>query len=374
MSFPTRGKAAVECGQPPMPGTGEPEHAGPNAVAQPGRGSAEEAGMSDRAAGGRRGLWLRSMALLALPVVMVACGGGNPTSSAGAGAAGTTSAAGTAPAAGAGGSFPVTKDPKAAALLPAGVAGRGTLTVATDATYAPNEFVAPTGGGIQGMDVDLGRAIGQVLGLKVTFVNAGFDTIIPGLASGKFDLGMSSFTDTRERQKTVDFVTYFSAGTGFYVKATNGIDVTGLDSLCGHRVAAERGTTQAADATAAGKRCTAAGKPTVNLDVFPDQNGANLALASGRVDVVMADSPVAAYAVKQSNGQFALSTTTYGTAPYGIAIPRPPSAAPGTAPLSKPLLAAVQHLVATGTYRQILDRWGVQQGAITSSAINAAAS
>ena len=62
-------------------------------------------------------------------------------------------------------------------------------------------------------------ALAQALGLKAKVVNATFDSIIPGLAAHKYDLGMSSFTDTKEREKTVDFVTYFSAGTSFYEKA-----------------------------------------------------------------------------------------------------------------------------------------------------------
>jgi polar amino acid transport system substrate-binding protein len=266
------------------------------------------------------------------------------------------------------------KDATIAAEVPPAIASKGTLTVATDATYAPNEFIDPTSQQIQGMDVDLGTALATVMGLKADFVNAGFDTIIPGLASGKYDLGMSSFTDTLERQKTVDFVTYFVAGTSFYTAASGGPTLTGLDSLCGLTVAAERGTTQAADVTAQGPKCTAAGKTAPKLSVFGDQNGANLALSSGRVQVVMADSPVAAYAVQQSSGAFVLAGTPYGTAPYGIAIPRDPSVAAGSAPLSKPLLDALNKLIADGTYLQILTKWGVQDGAITSPAINGATS
>ena len=66
------------------------------------------------------------------------------------------------------------------------------------------------------------KALGAVMGLKVNMVNATFDTIIPGLAAGKYDVGASSFTDTKERQKTVDFVTYFTAGISFYGKAAGG--------------------------------------------------------------------------------------------------------------------------------------------------------
>jgi polar amino acid transport system substrate-binding protein len=133
------------------------------------------------------------------------------------------------------------------------------------------------------MDADLAKAIGQVLGLKINMVNATFDTIIPGLASGKYDLGMSSFTDTLERQKTVDFVTYFIAGTSFYVKAS-GPGIASLAGLCGHKVAVEKGTTQAADAQAQAPKCQSAGNP-LTVEIFNDQNAVNLALSSGRADV-----------------------------------------------------------------------------------------
>jgi polar amino acid transport system substrate-binding protein len=172
------------------------------------------------------------------------------------------------------------------------------------------------------MDADLADALGKVMGLKVNVVNAGFDGIIPGLAAHKYDVGMSSFTDTKEREKTVDFVTYFEAGTSFYAKAQGAPKITGLADLCGHSVAAEKGTTQVDDATAQGKKCKKAGKPGVKVSAFPDQNGANLALSSGRAEIGMADSPVAAYQVKKTNGQFKLIGKEYGPFPYGIAIPK----------------------------------------------------
>ena len=257
-------------------------------------------------------------------------------------------------------------DAAIAATVPAAVKSGG-LKVAADASYAPNEFVAKDGKTVVGMDADLAKAIAAVLGVKTTIVNAGFDSIIPGLSAGKYNVGMSSFTDTKEREKTVDFVTYFSAGTSFYVKASGGATINGLADLCGKKVAVEKGTTQADDAAAQSKKCTTAGKPAVTVLVFPDQNGANLALSSGRAEVVMADSPVAAYAVKQSNGQFKLSGTTYGTAPYGIAIPK-------NSGLAKPVLAAVTKLIADGQYKKILTTWGVQDGAITTPVINGATS
>jgi polar amino acid transport system substrate-binding protein len=251
--------------------------------------------------------------------------------------------------------------------VPQAIRAKGTLTVAADATYAPNEFIGPDGHTVAGMDADLAKALGQLLGLKINMVNATFDTIIPGLVSGKYDIGMSSFTDTKEREKTVDFVTYFLAGTSFYVKSSGGPNVRSLADLCGRTVAAEKGTTQAADSQAQAAKCLASGKAGVTVQVYNDQNAVNLALSSGRAQVAMADSPVAAYQVKRSQGTFKLSGQAYGTAPYGIAIPK-------NTGMTKPVLEAVKKVMADGTYMKILRKWGLQSGAISNPAINAATS
>lgn len=245
--------------------------------------------------------------------------------------------------------------------VPADVKSKGTLTIAADASYAPNEFIKPGGKDVVGMDADLGKAIAAKLGLKASVKNATFDSIIPGIASNKYDLGMSSFTDTKEREQTVDFVTYFSAGTSFYTKASGGPTINTLADLCNHKVAVEKGTTQQDDALAQGKKCK------VSVLVFPDQNGANLALNSGRADVGMADSPVADYQVKQSAGAFKISGQPYGTAPYGIALAK-------GSDLVKPVQAALTALIADGTYKKILDTWGIADGAIDAPAVNGATS
>jgi polar amino acid transport system substrate-binding protein len=296
------------------------------------------------------------LGLVALAAVLAGCGGGGKKSA----APSTTATTST-------GAIMAHKNAKIAAEVPKNIASKGTLTVAADATYAPNEFIGPDGHTVTGMSPDLGHAIGDVLGLKFKFVNASFDTIIPGLQSGKYDIGFSSFTDTKEREKVVDFVTYFSAGTSFYVKASGGPTINSLADLCGHSVGVERGTTQADDVAAQNKKCKAAGKPAVKLAVYPDQNAANLAVSSGRQQVGMADSPVAAYIVKKSNGQFKLSGKPYNTAPYGIAIPKNNG-------MTKPILDALKELMSDGTYMAVLKKWGVQSGAIDNPTINGAIS
>jgi polar amino acid transport system substrate-binding protein len=260
----------------------------------------------------------------------------------------------------------VGKDVAAAAQVPAPVRGKGTLTVAMDPSYAPDEFVAPDGHTIMGMDADLANAIGHVLGLTVNLQNATFDTIIPGLLSGKFDIGASSFTDTKEREKQVDFVTYFSSGEGFYVAASNPATFDGLESLCGHTVAVESGTTEQTDAQAEVATCQTAGKPADNVLVFQDQNGANLAVSSRRAEVGFVDSQVAAYIAQQSKDQFKVTGQPFATAPYGIALPKNG--------MAQAVLAAVKHLMAIGVYQTILKKWNIEAGAITSPVVNGAAS
>lgn len=293
-------------------------------------------------------------AILLVAVLAAGCGSSKKSSSS------TTATTSTSTTASSG------ADAKVVALVPSKYKSK-TLKVAADATYAPNEFIASDGKTVVGMDADLAKALGAVMGVKVALVNASFDGIIPGLSSGKYDLGMSSFTDTKERQKTVDFVTYFSAGTSFYVKAQGGPAINSLADLCGHSVGVERGTTQADDATAQNTKCKTAGKAGVKVSVYPDQNAANLAISSGRAQVGMADSPVAAYIVKKSNGQFKLTGSPYNTAPYGIAIPK------GSG-LDKPVLAALKVLMSNGKYTAILTKWGIQKGAITNPKINGAIS
>lgn len=258
-------------------------------------------------------------------------------------------------------------DQSIAANVPAAVKSKGTLSVALDATYAPDEFIAPDGSTIVGMDADLATSIGQVLGLKVALVNATFDTIIPGIQSGKYDLGASSFTDTLARQKVVDFVDYFTAGEGYYVKSNSTAHFSGLSALCGHSVAVESGTTEQSDAQSQAKACKKNHKAAVTVLSYGNQSQANLAVSSGRASVGFADSQVAGYIVATSQGVFRNSGTAFSVAPYGLALPK------GNG-MAAPVQAAVNLLIKNGTYGKIMTKWGVQAGAVTSAALNGATS
>jgi polar amino acid transport system substrate-binding protein len=250
-----------------------------------------------------------------------------------------------------------------AAEVPAAIKQKGTLTVAADASYAPNEFIASDGHTVIGMDPDLMKALGTVMGLKVNVVNAPFETIIPGLAGGRYDVGASSFTDTKEREKTVDFVTYLSVGQALLTKSS-GPHMNALNELCGHTVAVEKGTIEQENVIKVAKTCPAG--VNINLQVYTDQNGANLALQSGRAEVDYADSPIIAYQVRQL-GVNVRSSPTFTPEPYGLAVPKNNG-------MAKPMLEALKVLMKNGTYAAILKRWQLQSAAITEPVINGAKS
>jgi polar amino acid transport system substrate-binding protein len=304
---------------------------------------------------------LRLSALAAVTAIgAVALGAGCGSSNDDNGSSGTgTTAAGGALTATPG--INVAKDDQIASAAANAVQQSGQLSIASDATYPPMEFFSKDNSTtVIGADADISKALGQIMGLQANVQNTPFDSILPGLTAGKYDLGISSFTDTKERQATNDFVTYAQAGTSFYASTSSNLEPKALGDLCDHSVAVEKGTTQQTDAEDQGKQCN------VDVQAYPDQNGANLAISSGRAELGMADSPVAAYIVEQSNGQFKLGDA-YGVAPYGIAMKK-------GSPLAQPLLDAVKALYSDGTMQKIFDYWQLPGAAISSPQINGAIS
>jgi polar amino acid transport system substrate-binding protein len=290
--------------------------------------------------------------LLLSAVAIAACGSSNSSSSSSASSSSTSNAASTSSSTPAASSSSGVADSAIVKLVPAAIKSKGTLTVAADASYAPDEYFAPDGHTVIGMDADLSKALAAAMGLKANVVNATFDSIIPGLAAGKFDLGASSFSDTKVREKTVDFVDYASVGESFYTKAQGGTTISSIADICGKTVSVEKGTTEEADAGTQSAKCKKEGKPAVTVLSFPDQNGANLAVASGRAQLGFADEPVAVYQVTKTNGQFKLTGAAYATGPYGIAIPKNSGLAPA-------VLAAMKKLVQNGQFAAIIKKWGL---------------
>ncbi|MGB3697542.1 MAG: ABC transporter substrate-binding protein [Gordonia sp. (in: high G+C Gram-positive bacteria)] len=256
----------------------------------------------------------------------------------------------------------VAEQPEIAAMVPAAIRDTGRLRVGTNPPYQPNEF-KDRNGNIIGFDVDLVDAIAGVLGLRAEYNEADFDKIIPALQAGSFDLGMSSFTDSLEREKEVDFVDYFSAGIQWAQKVGRDIDP---NNACGLRVGVQTTTVEDTDEVPAkSAACVKAGRDPIIKVKFDTQDQAVNAVLMGQVDAFSADSPVTAYAVKKTDGQLEEVGPTYDAAPYGLPVAK-------GSPLGPAVLAAVQYLIDNGQYEQIARHWGVEAGMIKRAEINGA--
>jgi polar amino acid transport system substrate-binding protein len=247
-----------------------------------------------------------------------------------------------------------------AKLVPSAYKGI-TLQVATDTPYPPDEFM--TNGVMQGFDIDFIYAVAKTLNIKVKENQAVFAGILLGIGAGRYQIGNSSFTDEKIREKQANFVDYFQAGEGVYAKSSAKVTFTGLKSLCGFAVAVENSTTEQSDARKTAKKCTAS--KTLTVLSYSTQAEANLAVSSGHATFGFLDSQVAGNVVATSGGAFKLVGKAIQVAPYGIATPKTASGQR----LAVAIQAAIKTMIANGTYAAILKKWGVTAGALPSSKI-----
>jgi polar amino acid transport system substrate-binding protein len=230
--------------------------------------------------------------------------------------------------------------------------------------YTPNEF-KDEGGKIVGFDVDLMNAVAATLGLTADYRESDFAKIIPSIDGGTYNVGMSSFTDTKEREKQVDFVTYYSAGSQWAQRSGEAIDP---NNACGKKVAVQATTIQETDELPAkSKACVNAGKPEIEMIKFDGQDAATNAVVLGQADAMSADSPVTAWAIKQSNGKLESAGAIFDSAPYGWPVKK-------GSPLAQSLQKALEHLIKTGDYKTIAANWGMESGVIDKPVINGAVS
>jgi polar amino acid transport system substrate-binding protein len=245
--------------------------------------------------------------------------------------------------------------------LPAKIKSAGTIVIGTDASYAPNEFLAGDGKTVQGMDVDLFNAVAAKFGVKTEWQPADFSSIITGVQGKKYDMGISSFTVNPERKKQVTMVSYFSAGTQWATAKGNPKKVS-IDDACGKNIAVQTGTVQESDDLPVRQKKCGANK--INVLSYKGQDQATAAVVSGKADAMLADSPVAAYAVKQAGGKLETLGDVYEAAPYGYVLPK------ADTEFGAAIVTALKELNTEGTYKQVLTKWGVESGAMTDFAVN----
>ncbi|MGW0996280.1 ABC transporter substrate-binding protein [Streptomyces sp. NPDC002523] len=248
------------------------------------------------------------------------------------------------------------------ALLNKAAPGRTTLQVASNIEYPPFESYAADNTTVQGIDRELADEFEKLLGVKLVFRNTTFDAIIPGLVSHRYDMAMSAMSDTVERQKQVDFVDYFKAGGGIMVPKADPHKVSGLDDLCGLKVAIDKGTTEVQDGQAQSAKCRKNGKPALAISIYPGQNQMVLALQSGRADAALIDSTAGGYVAKQTSAFTMLPP--YENGRFGIVFRK------GDRELEQVFSKALERLAKDGIYQRILAKYGQNTGAVDSFPVN----
>lgn len=253
-------------------------------------------------------------------------------------------------------------DDEVADLVPEDRKGT-TLNIGSDASYAPNEFLGDDGKTVEGMSVDLFDAAAKKMDLETKWTNAPFDALILGVSSDKYDMAVSSFTINPERKKQVSMISYFDAGSQWVAPKGNP-DKIDPDDACGKSIGVQKGTVQIDDLDARSKTCEDDGKKPIKQVVDQEQSKVTASLMSGKTEAMVADSPIALYAVKQNEAELEALGDIYDSAPYGIVVPKDDTE------FGDAVAAAFESLKEDGTYEEILEKWGNESGAIDEFAVN----
>ena len=236
-----------------------------------------------------------------------------------------------------------------------------TLTIGSDVSYPPQEFYPVGSTTADGFDIDIAKALANVMGLKFAVVDTPFTGIIPALNSKKFDIMVSAMTISADRKTKVDFIPYFVAGESFVVAKSSSLNLTKLSDLCGHKVAAESGTFELDEANGLNKAGAPCAGNKVTVTTFQKDTEALTELKKGNVEIHFTDSPVAAYEIQKDPGNLKISGGIIEVAPEGIAMRK------NDAALSGPVTAAFNQIKSDGTYASILAKWNVSDGDIKNA-------
>lgn len=229
----------------------------------------------------------------------------------------------------------------------------GTLTVGSDTTYPPQEYIDTATHQAAGFDVDLITAIAQRMGLQAKVETTNFNTIINSLSAKRFDVVISAVSITPDRQKLVDFVPYFNAGESLLVQNGNPMHITNVSQLCGQNVGVQNGTIEQTDLQTANTACTKAGKAAIHITALTNQTDVIQLLATNRVVATFQDSPVTDYYIKLHPGQFAVGGSVVNAGLEGIVIRK------GDTSMFNAVKTAFDELKSSGAYHALIQKWGL---------------
>jgi len=260
-------------------------------------------------------------------------------------------------------SVPVEKPvPGLVKLLPERLATAKSVTVAVALGSPPDDF-RDAQGEINGWEIDILRAATQALGVQLDLRPTTFDTLIPGLQSKRFDAAVGQIGVTDLRLKVLDMIGTLRANELFAALTGSELKVKTLGDLCGVTVSTVRGSREFEFAQAYQPQCAAAGKQPINMLVFSDGNAAADSLMSKRSEVIWLGSTTISYFVSQTKGKTKVVGSYTDTSYIGVALSKNSDSSPA-------LQAAIQHLLEDGTYKAILAKWGLEDGAASKISLN----
>jgi polar amino acid transport system substrate-binding protein len=234
------------------------------------------------------------------------------------------------------------------------------VNVAAFNDWPPDEFVE--NGELKGWSIDMAKAMSERLGVPFNFTATSFDAIIPGLVAKRFDAGFSSFGVTPERLDALDFIPQRKEGTAYASLAGKPVAVDSEKDLCGHSVAVLTGAWDFQYLQKASEEtCVKAGAKPIELQQFTTENAAELAVSSGRVEIVAAGSAKLQYLAKQT-GTFSVSTFVSNPVYNGIGVRKGD-------PLGPALRDALQAMIADGSYKKLMAQWGLEGHGLLDKAV-----
>jgi polar amino acid transport system substrate-binding protein len=254
-----------------------------------------------------------------------------------------------------------------AKLVSPEVRARGVLRVCSQQTFPPVEFREPGKTEVTGVSRELLDEIAKRLDLKLEYIHAEYAALISGIEADRFDIASGGISDTEEREQKLDFVNYMVSGGSMLMLSSNPATYKTIDDFCGKSVATLLGSRVIMSAVeAASERCTKRNLQPIRAEQLPSAPDARMQLDLGRVDAYLGDFPALVYMGTQFLGRYKIVGGNYILTPYitswGFAKNR--------TGLRDAVQKAMQGMVADGTYKKLLDRWGVGGGALQEITVN----
>ena len=257
----------------------------------------------------------------------------------------------------------------ATTLVPPEVRARGTLRVGSQQTFPPVEFREAGKTEVVGVSADLLAEVAKRLNLRLEYIQGEYASLISGVEADRFDIASGGISDTEEREQKLDFINYMYSGGAMMVLADNPLAASAksIDDFCGKTTATLLGSRVIMTAVeAASERCTKAGKGVIKTEQLPSAPDARMQLDLKRVEAYMGDFPALVYMGTQFPGRYKIVGGSYILTPYitswGFGKNR--------SGLRDAVQRVMQDMLKDGTYKRLMDKWGVGGGALPEISIN----